>query len=283
MAGTRYGILAGYDGSPCAEQALRWAAREAAARGVVLTVCHSWAPVYPVGPSAGAVFELAKRIGAEILARGVRHARDLVGSSVHVRPALAAEGAAVALCGRSGDAEMTVVGSRGHGGLAGILLGSVSKQVAAHAHGRVVIVRGDWQAVGTYVPGAIVVGCDGSAESAAAVEFAFEEAALRDAPLVAVCAAADAAAGIGGARQVEDDFEQILSRCEKRDPDVVVHRRVTAGPARSALLATASDVQSELLVLGGRDRGGGRGRMLGSASHAALHHAPCPVAVVHRR
>jgi len=44
MTGTTYGIVAGYDGSPGAAQALRWAAREAWARGTTLTVCLAWTP-----------------------------------------------------------------------------------------------------------------------------------------------------------------------------------------------------------------------------------------------
>jgi nucleotide-binding universal stress UspA family protein len=44
MAGIADGIVAGYDGSPGSDQALRWAVREAQARGTVLTVCLAWAP-----------------------------------------------------------------------------------------------------------------------------------------------------------------------------------------------------------------------------------------------
>lgn len=283
MTGTRFGILSGYDGSPDAEQALRWAAREATARDVVLTVCYSPAPTSGLPPAAGHVDELAAQAGEDVLARGAQRAGQLMGSPVDVRPILADEPAVAALCRRSSGADMTVVGARGTGGLAGMLLGSVSSQVAAHAWGRVVVVRGCWLPMGSYVPGAIVVGGDGSAASVPALEFAFEEAALRDAPLVAVCALADAAGSIGGARQVEDAFEQVLGRCEKANPEVVVHRRIIPGPPRGALLATAADVQAQLLVLGARGRGGLRGMTLGSVSHAAVRHAPCPVAVVHRR
>lgn len=282
MTGSRFGILAGYDGSADAEQALRWAAREAMARGTLLTVCTSPAATYRATPAAGPVYELAMGSAEQILGRGDQHARDLMGSATDVRTVLAREPATVALCQRSGSAVMTVVGSRGLGGLAGMLLGSVSSQVAAYANGPVVVVRGRWLPVGTHIPGAVVVGIDGSAASVPAVEFGFEEAALRDAPLLAVCALADAAGSIGGARQVEHTAERVLGRCEKENPDIIVDRLVSPGSPRGTLLTAAADVQAQLLVVGARGRGGLPGMALGSVSYAALRLAPCPVAVVHR-
>ena len=181
MTGTGYGVLAGYDGSAGSEQALSWAAREAQARGAVLTVCQAWVPAHQVTPAAGTAFELARRDAEQALARGTRRAQAVVASG-EVRPLLADGSAAAVLCEHSTDAEMVVVGSRGHGGLTGLLLGSVSSQVAAHARGRVVVVRGRWRHAAGHLPGPIVAGADGSAASQAAVAFAFEEAALRAAP-----------------------------------------------------------------------------------------------------
>jgi len=57
--------------------------------------------------------------------------------------------------------------------------------------------------------------------------------------------------------------------------------QVTPGQPRTALLDAASDAQ--LLVVGARGRGGVRGMLLGSVSEAMLHHASCPVGVVHSR
>ena len=279
MAGTGYGILAGYDGSPGAEEALGWAAREARARGVALTVCHCWALAHPLPPTAAAAFDLVQRSGAEILAHGLRHARALAGSSVGVRQVLDAGPASAALCEHGAAADMVVVGSRGRGQLAGLLLGSVSSQVAAHAPGRVVVVRGHWRPAGGYLPGPVVVGADGSAASRAAVAFGFEEAALREAPLLAVCALADTPGALGGGHLMEEDFEKQIARREKDYPEVPVLRQVTCGPPRAALLAAAAEAQ--MLVLGSRGRGGVTGMMLGSVSQALLHHAPCPVGVVH--
>jgi nucleotide-binding universal stress UspA family protein len=278
MAGTVHGILVGYDGSPGSEKALFWAAREARAREAVLTVCQAWALGYPAPPTEVAAFDLARRSGERTLAPGLRQARAIMGS-LEVRPLLAAGPTASALCERSAGAEMVVVGSRGCGGLAGLLLGSVSSQVAAHARGRAVVVRGHWRPAAGYLPGPVVAGVDGSAVSQAAVTFAAEEAALRGAALLAVCALADSAGSLGGAHLLEEDFRQAIGRCETEHPGVAVHRLVADGAPRAALLAAAHDAQ--MLVVGSRGRGGVRGMMLGSVSQAVLHHAPCPVSVVH--
>src|ERR1700756_681730 len=98
-----------------------------------------------------------------------------------------------------------MAGSRGIGGLDGLLLGSVSLQVAAHARAPVSVVRGPWRSAAGQYPLPVVVGADGSVGSQAALEFAVEEAALRDVPLVAVCALSDAAGVFGTARSIEAD------------------------------------------------------------------------------
>jgi nucleotide-binding universal stress UspA family protein len=273
-----HGILVGYDGSPGSKQAVRWAAREARSRGAALTVCQAWDLGYPAPPSPAAAFDLARHAGEQILADGMRYARSVAGGR-EVRPLLLCGSAAHVLCEQGANADMVVLGSRGHGGLAGMLLGSVSAQVTAHAAGRVVVVRGHWQPAGGYVPGAVVVGADGSEACSAAISFAFEEAALRDAALLAVCALADTPGSLGGARQIEEQFELAVAREEKAYPEVTALRQIARGAPRAALLAAAQDAQ--MLVVGARGRGGLRGMRLGSVSHAVLHHATCPVGVVH--
>jgi len=277
MTGMTDGITVGYDGSPGSDQALRWAAREANARGSALTVCLAWAPDYLALLGDAAVYDLARQRGAEILARGVRYAKSALESG-DVRTALAEGPPARVLTECTSTAEMVVVGCRGHGGLAGAQLGSVAWQVASHGQGRLVVVRGQWRPV-NQSPGPVVVGVDGSPASQAAVTFAFEEAALRDVPLLAVCALADSPGRLGGARQMEEDFSHLMTLQEKEYPEVTVLRQVTVGPPRSALLTTAGGAQ--LLVVGARGLGGLEGMSLGSVVHAVLHHSPCPVAVVH--
>jgi nucleotide-binding universal stress UspA family protein len=280
MAGKADGIVAAYDGSPGSEHALSWAAREARSRGTVLTVCHAWAPGFAALASEAAAAGLARHGGERVIADGLRHARDLMGPG-EVRPLLIGGPATAVLCEHSHDADMVVVGSRGCDGVAGMLLGSVGWQVAAYAHSPVVVVRGHWRSAGGYAPGPVVVGTDGSAGSEAALAFGFEEAALRGAPLLAVCALADAPGSLGGNLKLQNEVEQAITRHEKKHPEVAVLRQVAQGGARAALLAAAHEAQ--LLVVGSRGRGGIQGMLLGSVSQALLHHAPCPVAVVHPR
>ena len=270
------GIVAGYDGSPGAEQALQWAVREAWERSTVLTVCLAWAPEYLTLLDEASVSDLAQRKGEEILTKGARYAGSALGPEM-VRPVLARGPAARVLCERGGTAEMVVAGSRGHGGVAGQRLGSVAWQVAMHGHGPVVIVRGQWH-VADHAPGPVVVGLDLSPASRAVAAFAFREAELHGVPLLAVCALADAPGMLGGAREMEADFSHAITLLEKEHPDVTVLSHVAQGSPRTALLVAASEAQ--LLVVGCRGRGGVHGMSLGSVAQALLHHAPCPVAVV---
>jgi nucleotide-binding universal stress UspA family protein len=275
MTGMTYGIVAGYDGSAGSAQAVRWATREALARGTTLTVCLAWRPGHMGLASQAATGELAGQGGKKILACGLPYAELVLGPG-RVHAELADGSAAQVLCERSRGAEMVVVGSRGHGKLPGLRLGSVSWQVAGHASGRVVIVGGRWRPV-NQAPGPIVVGVDGSAASQAALRFAFEEAALRDVPLEVLCALADAPGRLGEMRLIEDDFDRVLA-CEERErPDVAVMRRVAAGTPRSALLTAAAG--SQMLITGGR--GGFAGMNLGSVAQAVAHYSPCPVGIVH--
>jgi len=276
MNGKMYGIVAGYDGSPGAAQALRWAAREARARDTELTVCLAWTPDHMELPTESDLCELARQHGQEILTRGLPYAESLLGPG-RVRADLAGGPAARVLCERSRNADMVVVGGRGHSELPGLQLGSVSWQVAGHACGRVVVVRGPWRPA-NQPPGPVVAGVDGPAAGRAAIAFAFEEAALRGVPLMAVCALTDAPGRLGEIRRIREDFENLMADEAKAHPEISVWHRVLPGTPRSALLAAAAEAQ--LLVVGARGRGDFDEMSLGSIAHAVLQYAPCPVAVV---
>jgi nucleotide-binding universal stress UspA family protein len=277
MTGMTDGIMAGYDGSEGSHDALRWAATEAWARGTVLTICLAWPRDDLALAADAAVHDRVRQRAEEIMACGVGYAKS-VADLAEVRTVLAEGSPAHVLCEHSRTAEMVVVGCHGHGGLAGSTLGSVSWQVACHGHGPVVVVRGHWRPV-NQSPGPVVAGVDGSPGSQDALTFAFEEAALRDVPLVAVCALADAPGKVGGAARMEEGFSRLMTSHEKEHPEVAVLRQVTFGSPRSALLAAAAEAQ--LLVLGSRGLGGLEGMSLGSVAGALLQHSPCPVALVH--
>jgi len=274
MASTEHGILVGYDGSSSSHQALSWAAREARERGVALTLCHTWTPGSAGPPLAGETGDVARESAERILATGTRTA-----FAPDVRKLLPEGSAARMLCEHSAAADMVVVGSRGLGGLSGLMLGSVSLQVSAFATVPVVVVRGHWRPVGAYQPGHVVVGADGSAATDGALAFGGAEAALRGVPLTVVCALSDAPGNLGMAQRIEDDVERSIIRWEKDHPDVQIHRQITLESPRCALLAAAQDAQ--LLVVGCRGRGGMEGMQLGSVTQALLWHAPCPLAVIH--
>ena len=279
MTSTIHGVLVGYDGSPDSERALRWAAREARWRGSVLTVCHACAPGQAEAAAGdGRASDHLQPAGDQNLAKALRFAQELMGPG-QARPLLAVGPAAHVLCEHSADADMVVVGQRGRGGLPGSLLGSTGQQVCAHARGRVVVVRGHWHPAAGYVPGPVVVGADGSAGSRAAITFAAEEAVLAAVPLLAVCALADSPGSLGGAGRMQEAFDRDVARWEKQYPELTILRQVTFGPPRTALLEATSGAQ--LLVVGSRGWGGLKGMLLGSVSQAMLHHARCPVGVVH--
>ena len=277
MTGMTDGIVAGYDGSAGSDEALRWAAREAWARGTALTICLAWPAADLLKLGDWGAHDRAQHLGGEILARAVRLA-GAVPDLPDVRTVLAEGSPAHVLCERSSTAEMVVVGSRGHGGMPDSWLGSVSWQVACHAQGRIVVVRGQWRPV-NQPPGPVVAGIDGSPQSQDALTFAFEEAALRDVPLIAVCALADAPGRLGGMPRMEEDFSRQMTRREKEHPEITVLRQVSFGTPRSTLLTAASEAQ--LLVVGSRGLGGVEGMSLGSVAQAVLHHSPCPVGIVH--
>ena len=276
MAWMTEGIIVGYDGSPGSELALHWAAREASDRGTTLTVCHAWAPEDLALPIEPPLFDLARRQGEEIVQRGLVHAEPFAGPG-GVQPLLAAGSPARVLCEHSGTVGMVVVGSRGHGRLAGLLLGSVAWKLAGYGQGRIVIVRGPvGRADGG--PGPVVAAVDGSAVSHAVLEFAAEEAALRHVPVLAVCALADAQASLGGARQMEEEFTNLVTGWEKQHPAVTVMRQVSQGSPRTALLEAGAEAQ--MIIAGARGKGGVPSMTLGSAAAALLHYAPCPVGIV---
>jgi nucleotide-binding universal stress UspA family protein len=137
-------ILVGVDGSVGSDRALAWALEEARAHGATLVVAHAWQPplVYgtgfapaPVVPPDGAYEEAAKAVLDDALERVVGPEAGVV-----VESRLLEGSAGEVMVTLAGECDLAVVGSRGHGNLVGLLLGSVSQHVAHHAACPVVVV-----------------------------------------------------------------------------------------------------------------------------------------------
>ncbi|MFI1951215.1 universal stress protein [Streptomyces xinghaiensis] len=271
-------VVVGVDGSPSSLEAVDTAAREARLRSAELRLVHAfvWPAMHvpaepsPLGPAQGVLREEVERVMAE----AVRRARAQAPDAGLTHAVIAGEPLAV-LEAQSRRASLLVVGSRGQGRFTEVLVGSVAVHLAGHSRCPVLVMRG------RPVPGGpVVVAVDGSEEGRAAVDFAFAEAALRGAGLVAVYVAADTQAG-GARAEGERVLADALSRADRPGTEVAASTRLMTGPVRQALIEESAGAQ--LLVVGARGLGGFTGLILGSVSQALLHHAHCPVVVVRHR
>ena len=139
------GIIVGVDGSPNSEHALAWAMREAAIRRAPLTVLaihpvpkSYWGNIPVVGPPDVPILEELRKAVEEMTQRAAGRLGDAGPASVSTR---VESGFPVQeLLAASQDADLLVVGSRGSGGFAKLLLGSVSSQVVQHAPCPVVVI-----------------------------------------------------------------------------------------------------------------------------------------------
>lgn len=261
-------VVVGIDGSPESWFALQWAAQAAAGRDAPL---HLLCAVDVTGyeEAVPQVLDTLMREAETTLAQALSRAKEVTRAPASAERVVLP--AAPALLAAAEVATLVVVGSRGHGRFADVLLGSVSQQVSRHAPCPVVVVRPPDDPDATR----IVVGVDGSSNGQAAVELALEEASRSAAPVLAVYAAAQPGAA------AERVLAEALDAWEAKYPDVHVTREALADrPARA--LAAASQ-HAGLVVVGARGRGGFAGLLLGSVTESVLHLARCPVAVVRPR
>ncbi|MFL6072098.1 MAG: universal stress protein [Mycobacteriales bacterium] len=265
-------VLVGVTASTVAGGALDWAAVEAARRRVALRVVHAVAgdarSTVGLGLAGESISPLDERpefaAAREVLAAAARRAAgtlpvDRVEQRLMVGPA------ALVLVAQAGDAALTVVGSR-RAPHANGLLPSVAEEVAQHAPGPVVLVRG-----GPDHGGRVVAGLGGHLDDAVAssvLEFAFAEAALHRSPLCLLRPAA--ATGHYEAAEIVAGFRRRYRavRCEDRP----CHHHL------ADLLIEAGD-EAGLLVVARRHAGIAALRDR-PATRAAIRHARCPVAVV---
>lgn len=261
-------VVVGVDGTASAARAVRWAAGLAGRRGVELRLAHAFdLPGRTSGEQTGDVHirELLRGSGKRWLAAARALALETApGLDVQV---LGIDGDAVdLLVEQSATASLLVLGTRGLGGVTGVLVGSTAVAVAGRARCPVVVACGsDEPPAG----GPVVVGVAAGHTSDEAVAFAFGFAATNGADLVAVHS---------GPGAVPASVADVVDRWQAKYPDVRVTIATGVGRPADALLAQARDAR--LVVVGTRGRGTIRGLLLGSTSQHLLHHSPCPVAVV---
>lgn len=279
MTPTDTPVVVGVDGSPDSHAAVGLGAWEANRRGLPLRLVHGVLPPVAYGPT----FSAARLNGTELA-----QARALLDNTaapltdryprLAVTQAAIVQGPAGLLVDESATASLVLVGSRGHRVLTRLLSGSVSGQVAAHAHAPVLIVHEYNRVPGT---GPVVVGIDGSAPASAALAFAAEEADARCVPLIAVHVLPRHPDDPDAARwQADLMLASALTGWTNKYPGLVLRPCVVDGvnPAEGLREAAAG---AGLLVVGCRGHGGFATLLLGSVSHALAGNAPAPVAVVH--
>ncbi|MEV0622364.1 universal stress protein [Nonomuraea sp. NPDC050404] len=275
-------IIVGADGSRTGLEAVGWAAAEAELRNSPLTIAYAVPKWVSEDTAVQHYAEVARwmRDGAHSVLDAARDRARREWPQVLVEGMLVPGDPRSALIRMSEGGALLVVGSRGIGGVRGLLVGSVAHGVAAHARTDVVLVH----ETPASPRGEIVAGADGSPGAERALEFAFTEAALRGARVRAVRAWAWPQAGGFEAASPERErdtvgaLEESLAEHRKRHPGVQVVAEVVRGHPMEVLKEAA--VRADLLVVGSRGHGQLAGMLIGSISQALLHHAPCPLAVV---
>jgi nucleotide-binding universal stress UspA family protein len=283
-------IVAATDGSEESLRAVDWAAREAVLRGAPLRIVSA-ATLLPRmmehqdGPDIETVTDvLAKERDLALAAaaeRATKISPDLLVDTDHLTGA-----PALAVTETGSGALMLVVGSRGTGAFTALVLGSVSLYVATHASCPVVVVRDEVAASHRQ----IAVGIGDPDSSAASLTFAFEEATLRKAALLAVHAwntpqtgmeKAWSALAAPGAHAMESQLAQRLTALiddwRGKYPDVEVSQDVLFGHPGRALAGLSA--RADLVVIG-RHSGQHGLHGPGAVTHAVLSHAHGPIVAV---
>jgi len=285
-------VAIGYDGSPDAEEALRWGLAFADRHRVSVRIVQAFDPSqHTLRLVGGGGADAAERLYEHALQQ-MKEVRDRskddhphLQINTALEPALPDD----LLIDESRTAEVVVIGSRGQSRMSTLLAGSTSLSVAARAHCTVVAVRRRTQQ--QPAPHGIVVGTDGSPVAEAAIGFAFQQAAELGAPLTVVHTWTDpmTVSLLGSTIPMydPDDFPreqhallvESLAGWADKCPEVEMHVRVIRGHAISVLAKASAD--AELLVVGCHGHSVLRGMVLGSVSQGLLHRASIPVAVVH--
>jgi nucleotide-binding universal stress UspA family protein len=285
--GSRPRILVGVDGSPDSIAALKVAVWAAAARGGTVMALNAWAA--PLGYASNPLVLPELRREAEKVLQDALH--DALGARplVEVHSIVTPETPAAALVVASEGAELLVVGSRGHGGFGGLLIGSISMACTMHAHCPVLVVHtgAALSEAGEARSGArVVVGVGHGLASVQLLRTAALAADELDAELLAITAWGYP----GKERDGRPDLRAgTRANAERRLEQEVAAAFLDGGPSKlrtevregtpAAVLVDASRT-ADLVVVGRMGHSQWAGVMRGSVSLPVAEHAECPVLVI---
>lgn len=282
-------ITVGMDESDLAAAALRWALEEGDRRGWSVSAVLAWTflrqhqvdrtdthdPTYDDDAAARAL---------------TTYVQDAVGArSTEIALATACELPGPALVEASADSDLLVLASHGHGGVRGLVIGSVSQHCLHHATVPVAIIREIDRRTDVKV-GKVVVGVDGSDTSARALAWALDEARSRGGYVEVVSswsippAAGIAALAVPDLSIYEAAAEHLVDHMVEQADTSGLSRpvsRVVVGGTSTVGLLVGRAANAELLVVGSRGIGGFGGMVVGSVAHQLAHHSPCPLVVLH--
>ena len=284
-------ILVGVDGSPESLAAVDWAVARAERQGWrVHILCAYSLPSFTTASLDGgyaALDDSAIRSGAQaVIDEAVERVKK---TGVAVTSSLETGDPAGVLVDLSEEATLAVVGTRGGGGFADRLLGTVSSALPAHSHCPAVVVPQRTEGADYTPVRRIVVGVDGSSSARKALKWAVTEAEACGAELTAI-AAVPMASGAGALAwlpaavdreqvlaDVRSGLDRAINEALEGHEGVTVRRHALDGNPAELLAEFSTAV--DLVVVGSRGRGGFSGLLLGSTSQAVLSHASCPVLV----
>ncbi len=280
--------VVGLDGSDCSANALEWAVANLAGRGTALRLVTAWqTPVVSASPmGAPCAAPWSDNELRDATAHELSELAGVVGRrlDVAVDAMVGRGGPAQVLLAASDSADLVVVGSRGRGGFARLLLGSTSTQCATHASVPTMVVPGD---VPPRRAERLLVGCDGSPNSMLALRWAIDFATPGATVVVAwvwdatpLSVGADAFFFPDASDLAEARFHHLVDTVADQaiDGGVTLERTFLRGSPRSMLAERADD--ADLVVVGARGHGAVGAALLGSVATWLLHHVHRPVAVV---
>lgn len=285
-------VVVGVDGSEESLRAVEWAALEARRHRAPLRIVS----VPALLPRQRTRTQAPETVAARLQGASCRALDEAIARSGEVAPRqhidvdLLAGPPALVVTQSGSGALMLVVGARGSGGFAAMTLGSVSRYAAMQARCPVVVVREETSAVHRE----IVVGIRDPRDTDATLAYAFDEASLRGATLIAVhswnwfrSALSDHASSGNATGQLADaqhvaaeadlNLSEVLRAWRDKYPEVTVWQDVVRDHPAHVLASYSA--RADLVVIGRHD-GTGSHSAIGGIQHALLNHARGPVAIV---